>query len=242
MQSHVTEVSSVMTGNVSDPSIHSHEAGQDTFKLSDNATRPISKEHLVSNAQLSPPQPVNTIQPNYYNIQQPAPVVAGSHSRQSPPQPFPPYSESNHVMNDNQGGMMSRSRGNIPYSSHIQSHALPPPPPIPIAGEGGAFSRSAVRPRTPPDERIRKRERDLADEARKSRLAEIRDLIHLDPQMTEDSILRTLQARFFNQKYLVSPKNMHSRILTLELRVCIPVHVCLLFPFFRLMLGPLCCL
>ena len=31
------------------------------------------------------------------------------------------------------------------------------------AGEG-AFSRSAVRPRTPPAERLRKREKDLADE------------------------------------------------------------------------------
>ncbi|TRY68528.1 hypothetical protein TCAL_13103 [Tigriopus californicus] len=205
MQSHVTEVSSVMTGNVSDPSINSADGGLDTFNPGDSGARVLAKDHLVPNAQLSPPQPVNTIQPNYYNIQQPAPVVAGNHSRQSPPQQlFPAHSDSNHVMKDNQGGIMPRSRGDIPYSSNIQSHALPPPPPIPIAGEGGAFSRSAVRPRTPPDERIRKRERDLADEARKSRLAEISDLIHLEPQMTEDAILRTLQARFFNQKYLTN--------------------------------------
>ncbi len=37
-----------------------------------------------------------------------------------------------------------------------------------------------------------------------SKLAEVGDLIHLDAPLQEDTILRALQARFFNQKYFVS--------------------------------------
>ncbi len=40
--------------------------------------------------------------------------------------------------------------------------------------------------------------------SRTSRLTELHDLIHLDPPLSEDAILRTMQARFFNQKYFVS--------------------------------------
>jgi hypothetical protein len=35
-------------------------------------------------------------------------------------------------------------------------------------------------------------------------LAEVQDLIHLESPLTEDDVMRTLQARFFNQKYFVS--------------------------------------
>ena len=55
--------------------------------------------------------------------------------------------------------------------------------------EGGAFTKV----RTPPME-----------EAKKSKLAEIDDLIHLDSSISEDLVIRTLQARFVNQKFLVS--------------------------------------
>ena len=53
-------------------------------------------------------------------------------------------------------------------------------------------------------ERLRRRERVAADEARKNKLAELKDLIHLEGELTEDSVVRALQTRFFNQKYFVS--------------------------------------
>ena len=53
-------------------------------------------------------------------------------------------------------------------------------------------------------ERLRRRERVAADEARKNKLSELRDLIHLEGDLTEDSVVRALQTRFFNQKYFVS--------------------------------------
>ena len=53
-------------------------------------------------------------------------------------------------------------------------------------------------------ERLRRRERVAADEARKNKLSELRDLIHLEGELTEDSVVRALQTRFFNQKYFVS--------------------------------------
>ena len=51
---------------------------------------------------------------------------------------------------------------------------------------------------------MRRRERVAADEARKNKLAELKDLIHLEGELTEDSVVRALQTRFFNQKYFVS--------------------------------------
>ena len=53
-------------------------------------------------------------------------------------------------------------------------------------------------------ERLRRRERVAADEARKNKLAELQDLIHLEGELSEDSVVRALQTRFFNQKYFVS--------------------------------------
>ena len=58
-----------------------------------------------------------------------------------------------------------------------------------FSSEGGAFTKV----RTPPME-----------EAKKSKLAEINDLIHLESPITEDLVIRTLQARFVNQKFMVS--------------------------------------
>lgn len=71
-----------------------------------------------------------------------------------------------------------------------------------FGSEGGAFSR--MRPRTPPEVRLAQREKLAAEEAKRSRLAEINDLIHLEPPLSEDAVIRTLQSRFFNQKYFVS--------------------------------------
>ena len=60
------------------------------------------------------------------------------------------------------------------------------------------------RPATPPSERARRREREQLEEVRRSRLAEISDLIRLQGPLTEDAVVRTLQARFLNAKYQVS--------------------------------------
>lgn len=92
----------------------------------------------------------------------------------------------------------------VPMASHPQTLGLPPASTTPTetTAPTGAFSR--VRPRTPPQERMRKREKDLADEAKKSKLADMQDLIHLDMPLSEDSVMRVLQSRFFNQKYFVS--------------------------------------
>ena len=57
-----------------------------------------------------------------------------------------------------------------------------------FSSEGGAFTKV----RTPPME-----------EVKKSRLAEVADLIHLESPITEDLVIRTLQARFVNQKFMV---------------------------------------
>lgn len=60
-----------------------------------------------------------------------------------------------------------------------------PPPPIP---------NEVVRSRTPM----------LEDQVKKSKLVDVQDLIHLPPPLSEDLVLRTLQARFCNKSYFVS--------------------------------------
>ena len=68
-----------------------------------------------------------------------------------------------------------------------------------FSSEGGAFTKLTQRTATPPDKK---------EEIGKSKLAEISDLIHLEVKsasnINEDLIIRTLQSRFFNQKYFVS--------------------------------------
>ena len=44
----------------------------------------------------------------------------------------------------------------------------------------------------------------MAEEAKKSKLAELQDLIHLEPPINEDLVLRALQSRFFSKKFFVS--------------------------------------
>ena len=83
------------------------------------------------------------------------------------------------------------------FSSH--------PPPIPSSQPPleGAIRSVPSRPSTPPSERQRRREKALAEEMRKSKLADIKDLIRLQGPLTEDAVVKTLQARFYNQKYQV---------------------------------------
>ena len=206
VRSHVTEVSSVMTANVSDPPSSGGGGGGVVSQL-------------APPSQLSPPQPISTLQHNYSNIQQPAAMLPtppnglisnGHSSRPMGPSSLPSTAASSRTHSASPGG--SGSPFAQPQSSHQNAAAAAAVP----ASQGqqqqqpseqpqsGAFSRSAVRPRTPQEERMRKRERNMADEARKSRMAELQDLIHLEAPLSEDAIMRTLQARFFNQKYYVS--------------------------------------
>ena len=71
-----------------------------------------------------------------------------------------------------------------------------PPPPVPDDNFG--------RRSTPLEERIKKREQQVAEEAKKSKLAELQDLIHLEQPINEDLVLRALQSRFFSRKFFVS--------------------------------------
>ena len=191
-----------MTANVSDqPSSGGNANGSNN----DSSMAPPS--------QLSPPRPISTLQHNYSNIQQPAPVLPLASAVPTPPlgvqRPAGPSSlPSTQGSNGNStagspftAGLPGSTGGLAGSGSGGSQLTLPGG-----SGDGnGAFSRSAVRPRTPPEERgARQRERTVADEVLRNRLSEIQDLIHLEAPITEDSIMRTLQARFFNQKYFVS--------------------------------------
>jgi hypothetical protein len=170
--------SSVMTANISDPA---------SMMMASSG----NKNNLVSAGQLSPPQPVSTLQHNYSNIQQPIP-------RSTPPQNHGSLTSS-HTQSSNNTSPALTTASASPCGGLMTL--------LPGENGGGAFSRSAVRPRTPPEERLRRRVKLAADEAKKSKLADLRDLIHLEAPLTEDAVIRTLQARFFNQKYFVSLQN-----------------------------------
>ena len=87
--------------------------------------------------------------------------------------------------------------------------------PLNLNGENGsAFTKPVLRPKTPPEERVAKREKMAQEEAKKSRLADISDLIHLELPINEETVIRTLQSRFYNQKYVVS--NPHSIFRTFK--------------------------
>ena len=78
---------------------------------------------------------------------------------------------------------------------------------IPISGDDqmliqGTTTSGSIRSRTPIDERIRIA--NIAEEVKKSKLADVQDLIHLQHPLSEDLVLRTLQARYFNKNYFVS--------------------------------------
>ncbi len=171
--------SSIMTANVSDP--------QSGTGSQNNSNTGSGGGHPPQLPLTSPPQPVSTLQHNYSNIQAPIPTTSNN-------------------------GSLTSSRTHSSNASPFNGVTLPqpplgPPPPVPSNSEGGgAFSRSAVRPRTPTEERVKRREKMAIDEAKKSRLSEVADLIHLEPPLTEDLVIRTLQARFYNEKYFVSIK------------------------------------
>ena len=169
-------VSSVITANVSSDS-------------NNNNNNQSEQQQLFA----SPPRIQQQQQPNYSNIQQPEPVLPLQPQQQQQFQRPSPLS--------------SVQTLGIPSSSTASTG-------------GGAFSRSAVRPRTPNSNE----EAEAADRRRQQqplvhhaaaasisssaanglRMADVHDLIHLKQPATEDDVLRTLQARFVNQKYFVS--------------------------------------
>ena len=182
VRSHVTEVSSVMTANVSDPPSSGGGGG---------GLRPTKQ-------QFSPPaQPVSTLQHNYSNIQQPSPVLAAAISE--------PHLTRNGPTTSSQRpsgpNSLNGSPALVPNGNSASLGVLPG------AQQGGAFSRSAVRPRTPTEEPRTQRRRERVtpgDDVKRSKLVGLHDLIHLEPPLNEDAVIRALQARFFNQKYYVS--------------------------------------
>jgi hypothetical protein len=174
-----------MTGNISDP--------------------PSSGGLRHTKQQFSPPaQPVSTLQHNYSNIQQPSPVLAAAISE--------PHLTRNGLTTSSQRPSGPNSLNSSPFAqiggpapatvAHSHATSLGA---LPGSQQGGAFSRSAVRPRTPPEDRGRRRERvTQTDDAKRSKLGSLNDLILLEPPLNEDAVIRALQARFFNQKYYVS--------------------------------------
>ena len=59
-------------------------------------------------------------------------------------------------------------------------------------------------PPIPTEQIIRREHQQQLEEVRKSKLADVHDLIHLPQPISEDLVLRALQARFFNRNYFVS--------------------------------------
>ena len=150
-KSHVTEVSSVMTANVSDPSSN---GGNQTNQLpiSTTSSGPVAPSSTIqpsttTTCQLSPPQPVNTLQQhNYSNIQQPSAVLPNVLHQQLPPNSQRP-SGPNSLPSNNSPAAGSGSPfagGTVTTFSGSVSNGD-----INGVASSGAFSRSAVRPRTP---------------------------------------------------------------------------------------------
>ena len=170
--------SSAMTPNVSDPGGH---PGMDVSSTNGQLNNGCSNDENLSQLS-SPPKPVSTlVQHNYSNIHQPIPRGPTS---------------------------LTSSRTQSSNTSPVLTGS-----PLNLNGEGGAFTKPQPSgqsntisrvPRTPPEERVARREKMVFEEAKKSRLADINDLIHLDSPITEDAVIRTLQSRYFNQKYVVS--------------------------------------
>ena len=140
-----------MTANVSDPSSN---GGNQTNQLpisttSSGLVAPSTaiQPPTTTTCQLSPPQPVNTLQQhNYSNIQQPAAVLPNVLHQQLPPNSQRPSGPNSLPSNNSPaagsgspfaGGTVTTFSGSV-SNGDINGGA-----------SSGAFSRSAVRPRTP---------------------------------------------------------------------------------------------
>ena len=152
VKSHVTEVSSVMTANVSDPSTNGgNPSQQPPSSMANTNAVPVTSPPMpptTSACQLSPPQPVNTLQQhNYSNIQQPAAVMPSVLSQQLNQPTSQRPSGPNSLPSNNSPAAGSGS----PFAGATATTFSGSASNGDIGGGtgGGAFSRSAVRPRTP---------------------------------------------------------------------------------------------
>ena len=152
VKSHVTEVSSVMTANVSDPSSNGgNPSQQPPSSMANTNAVPVTSPPMpptTSACQLSPPQPVNTLQQhNYSNIQQPAAVMPSVLSQQLNQPTSQRPSGPNSLPSNNSPAAGSGS----PFAGATATTFSGSASNGDIGGGtgGGAFSRSAVRPRTP---------------------------------------------------------------------------------------------
>ena len=153
VKSHVTEVSSVMTANVSDPSTNGGNPSQQQppSSMANTNAVPVTSPPMpptTSACQLSPPQPVNTLQQhNYSNIQQPAAVMPSVLSQQLNQPTSQRPSGPNSLPSNNSPAAGSGS----PFAGATATTFSGSASNGDIGGGtgGGAFSRSAVRPRTP---------------------------------------------------------------------------------------------
>ena len=151
VKSHVTEVSSVMTANVSDPSSNGgNPSNQLPASVTSSTVAPtgaVISSSTTAACQLSPPQPVNTLQQhNYSNIQQPAAVLPTVLHQQLPPSSQRPSGPNSLPSNNSPAagsGSPFAGATTTTFSGSVSNGD--------IGGGvgGGAFSRSAVRPRTP---------------------------------------------------------------------------------------------
>jgi len=190
-KSHVTTEAHSLA-NVSDP--NSGGSSQATAGDRVCGSDSVNKQLTTSNSPVAP-------QHNYSNIQHPIPRPVNSN-----------------------GGSLTSSRTQSSNASPamaaspvVPSHGPPniPPPPIPTSDERDSnpqqqilipqvstANSGSIRSRTPIEERIRVA--NFAEEVKKSKLADVQDLIHLQPPLSEDIVLRTLQARYFNRNYFTN--------------------------------------
>ena len=141
-----------MTANVSDPS--SNGAVQPSqlptsMASAVSAATVTTASPTTAACQLSPPQPVTTLQQqhNYSNIQQPAPVLPNVGLHQTLPTTSQRPSGPNSLPSNNSPAAGSGS----PFAGAMGTTFSGSASNGDIGGGvgGGAFSRSAVRPRTP---------------------------------------------------------------------------------------------
>ena len=140
-----------MTANVSDPSSNGgNQSNQLPTSVTTAAVTPpvtTASASATTACQMSPPQPVNTLQQhNYSNIQQPAAVLPTALH-----QPLPQNSQRPSGPNSLPSNNSPAAGSGSPFAGATATTFSGSVSNGDIGGGvgGGAFSRSAVRPRTP---------------------------------------------------------------------------------------------
>ena len=114
----------------------------------------------------------------------------------------PQHNYSNIIHNPGASNPKTASGGGSLTSSRTQSSNGSPD----LEHDPNLFNQPPTIPPPPiPTEQIIRREQQQQlEEVRKSKLADVHDLIHLPQPITEDLVLRALQARFFNRNYFTN--------------------------------------